>query len=228
MTDNFQQAEFVAKVKILKVSQDTINTDYHNAEIQMVTLYKGKPRTDIKILSVLNSSCAFLPEVNSTWIVFASVWQGFLSFNFCSGSFQLDRAFDPIKYPNAKNNYRKSILLKEQVLAYLSHQNILNPNPAGLFLFNKDLATIKGYTDKELFAVFKVELNVDLSISKIEILKKFQNRALTEAVFNSIKNGLKIVKPSRNSITRPTNVIAFCYFYEGKDKDISFVSLNDV
>lgn len=141
----FQQSQFVAKAKILKVTPDSANNDYHDADIELITLYKGERRAKIKILSVRNSSCFFLPSVNSTWIIFVSVSGGTLSFGSCSGSLELDRVFDTAQYPNAGENYSKKIALKQQVLEYLSSHGILNPNPPGLYFFSDNLRSVKGY-----------------------------------------------------------------------------------
>jgi hypothetical protein len=229
ITDNFQRSQFVAQVKILKVTPDSNNTDYHDAQIEVLTLYKGERLKKIKILSKLNSSCAFLPSANSTWIVFASVWQGILNFDYCSGSYKLDVDFNG-QYPNATKNLSKSTMLKLQVLEYLSHHRIWDPNPSGLYAINAGLKTIKGFKNKDSFAVFQVDVNTDLSVNGVSILKKFQNNELTKIVFNNFKTDLKFVNPPHHTIPNPTRVIVFCYFYENQDPKTreSMVSLFDI
>ncbi|TCD01268.1 hypothetical protein [Pedobacter psychroterrae] len=212
--DNFQHSQFVAKAKILKITPDPKNKSYHDAEIELITLYKGEHLKKLKILSTLNSSCRFLPSVNSTWLIFASEWQGVLSFGFCSGSLNLSETFDPIKYTKAERNYRRGIALKQQVLEYLSKKKLFDPNPLHLTAFNENLEMIEGYKNKDGFAVFQVDLTTDLSIASIKILKKFQNHALTKAVFDSMKKDLTISKPENKTTANPTRMLIFCYCHQ--------------
>ncbi len=119
VVNNFQASEFVAKAKIIKITPDSANSDYHDAVIEIINLYKGKQLSKIKIMSLVNTSCGFLPDENSTWIIFASTWQGVLSFGFCSGSMQVDKTVDRVKYPNGAKIYGNTIKLKEDVLTFL-------------------------------------------------------------------------------------------------------------
>jgi hypothetical protein len=225
LTDTYQTAHLVAKIKILKLTQDSTHKEYHTAAIEMINLYKGEPVTKIRISSALNSSCAFLPSINSTWIIFASIWQGELSFGMCSGSLQLNRTFDAVLYPNATKNYLRSVNLKQKVIEYLSGKNIQNPNPASLYGLNEGLKTIKGYKNLNEFAVFQVDVNSDMSVAKIKILTRFKNTKLTKAVFNSMKSDLKFVKSDHRKVIGPNRIIIFCYFHESQDDEHGFVSL---
>ncbi|TCD01241.1 hypothetical protein [Pedobacter psychroterrae] len=224
LTENFQQSEFVAKAKIIKITPDPKNEMYHDAELELIAVYKGERLKRIKITSELNSSCAFLPAVNSTWIIFAAKWQGVLSFGFCSGGLNFSRTFDPVKYPNGGLHYFKRMALQQQVLEYLSSNKLLNPNPLGLDTFNHELLTIKGFKNKDEIAVFEVDLTTDLSISAIRNVKKFENEALTKAVFDSMKTDVILVKPRNKTTPKPTQMLMFCYFFE-KDTGESYVSL---
>lgn len=200
---------------------------YHNAVIEIINLYKGKQLSKIKIKSALNTSCAFLPDENSTWIIFANRWQGMLSFGFCSGSMQIDMIFNSIQYPNAAKNYGNTIRLKEDVLGFLKDHNLVNPNPDSVRPYNAELGTFKGYKNKNSIAVFQVDLNKDFSISRIEQLKKFQNSLLNTLVFNSMKTNLKFNGNFGEPLVKPTRLILFCYYYEKNGSNQSFLSFID-
>lgn len=225
LTEIYQKSHVVAKVKILKLTPDAIDQRYHHAAIEMVTLYKGEPLTKIYIESELNTSCAFLPSINSTWIIFASVWQGKISFGMCSGSIQLDTTFDTVLYPNATENHDSSVKMTQQILQYLSDHDIQKPNPIGLFSFNEGLNTIKGYNNDNKFAVFQVDVNADLSVNKIKTLTKFQNNKLTKAVLYSMKSDLKFVKANPRVVSNPNKIIIFCYFHKNQNDEYGYVSL---
>ena len=225
---DYQQSEFVAKAKIIKTTPDPENAEYHDAVIQIISLYKGEHLDKIKILSSLNSSCGFLPQENSTWIIFAQRWKGMLSFRFCSGSINLSRTFDEVQYHNAAENYGKTIKLRENVITFLSEHSIFNPNPSMLWAYNMDIESFKGYKNKNSFAVFQVDVNADLSIVAIEQLRKFQNRKLNKLVFTSMKKNLKFTNKGGKPLLKPTRFILFCFFYQGGGAYQSFSSFIDV
>ena len=224
VTEYFQQSEFVAKAKIINITPDPKNEMYHDAELELIALYKGERIKKIKIASELNTSCAFLPAVNSTWIIFASKWQGVLSFGFCSGGLNFSKTFDPVKYPGGGRNYFKTIALQQQVLEYLSSNKLLNPNPHGLKAFNQTLLTIKGHKNKDGIAVFAVDLKTDLSISAVRIVKPFENDALTKAVFDSMKKDIMLVKHPNKKAPNASQMLIFCYYYEN-DTGESYMGL---
>ncbi|TCD01255.1 hypothetical protein [Pedobacter psychroterrae] len=86
----------------------------------------------------------------------------------------------------------------------MSKKKLFDPNPLHLTAFNENLEMIEGYKNKEGFAVFQVDLTTDLSIASIKILKKFQNHALTKAVFDSMKKDLALSKPENKTTANPT------------------------
>ncbi len=225
---NFQESEFVAKAKIIKITPDPKNSEYHDAVIEIISLYKGQHLSKIKIMSSLNSSCGFLPIENSIWIIFAQRWQGMLSFGFCSGSINIDRTFDPIQYPNAAKNYGNMIKLKEGAISFLSKNSIFNPNPSLLRAYNTEIGSFKGYKNKSSFAVFQVDVNSDCSIAAIKQLKKFQNRKLNKLVFNSMKTKLTFTGKQGKSLAKPARMILFCFFYQQNGSDQSFLSFFDM
>lgn len=226
LTYNFQRSQFVAKAKIIKVTQDPSNAEYHDAEIELITVYKGERLTKIKILSMMKTSCSFLPATNTTWLIFASMQDGKLSFGNCSGSLQTDRTFIPPYVTRGPKNYSKSIELKEEILEYLRDRN-LNPNPPGLTVSNSALESIRGYKSRSTFAVFQIDINADLSIAGVKVLKKFQNGALNRAVIRAIKTNT-IFSAGEHKPTKPAQITIFCHFYEGTPASKSSVSILDV
>jgi hypothetical protein len=148
---------------------------------------------------------------------------GMLSFGQCSGSLQTDRTFIPPYDTRGPKNYRKSIELKEEILEYLRDHNI-NPNPHDLTVSNSALQSIRGYKNKTNFAVFQIDVNADLSIAGIKVLKKFQNGALNRAVIKKMKANTTFGLRERK-LTEPVQFTIFCYFYEGTPASKSSVSI---
>jgi hypothetical protein len=223
LIDYFQRSQFVAKAKILKVTQDPSNEEYHDAEIELITLYKGEHLTKIKIRSVIRTSCYFLPKENTIWLIFASILDGKLSFGQCSGSLQTDITFIPPYDTRGPKNYRESIELKQEVLEYLRDHHI-DPNPHDLDVSNAALESIRGYKNKTNFAVFQVDVNADLSIAGIKVLKKFQNGALNRVVLKKMKANTTFSIGERK-LTKPTQITIVCYFYEGTGASKSRISI---
>lgn len=229
LTTRFQESQFVAKVKFLDIRQDPADEDYHNARIQILALYKGVAVTEIKIHSQLMSSCAFLPEVNSTWIIFAAEWQGKLSFHFCSGSFDLGRTFNNSRYPEAEKNYRDETQLKEQVLEFFRIHHITDPNTSRLNISMKGLDSLTGFKNTNRFAVFQLNTNTDLSISKITSLRRFRNNMLHKVVLNIIENSeVSVALPEGKTPTQPSQVIVVVYFYPQRNPEQNFLTMYDL
>jgi hypothetical protein len=175
--------------------------------IEIISLYKGEHLSKIKILSSLKSSCSFLPVENSTWIIFAQRWQGMLSFGSCSGSRDIGENFDAVQYPDAAKNYRNSIKLTEGVLSFLGEHRMFNPNPADLFAFDTEINALKGYKNKNSFAVFQVDVDSKRSVTAVKQLEKFQNGKLNKLVLKSLKTKLTFASTRRDLLKKPTSVI---------------------
>lgn len=228
VVDDFQQSGFVAKAKIIRITPDPASRDHHDAVIEIITLYKGEHLSKIKIESSLNSSCRFLPLENSTWIIFARGLQGMLSFGFCSGSLNISPTIDAVQYPDAAERSESWIKRTEGVLSFLSEHRIFNPNPSRLFALNTEIKSLKGYTNKNSFAVFQVDVNSDFSIAAIKQLKKFQNGKLNKLVFNSMNTDLTFILLGRMPLAKPARAILFCFFYPedgSRQSCLSFINL---
>jgi hypothetical protein len=222
----FQLSEFVAKAEIVQITPDPLNSDYHDATIKIITLYKGEHLSKIKIRSVLNSSCSFLPSKNSTWIIFATKGDGMLSFGNCSGSMDIGMTFDPIKYPNLAKKYIKDIKLQESVISFLSDNKIFNPNPSLLWANYKDFGYLERYRNNNSFSVFQIDANTDLTIAAVKQLKKFRNNKLNRLVYDNLRKTLKfsgshyLEPPLRSS-----RIILFFFFTQEDYSDHSTIKM---
>lgn len=225
-TKNFETSTFVAKVKLLEIRPDVNDEDYHEADIQILELYKGKRLTTINIHSQLNSSCGFMPKANSTWIVFAAEFEGKLSFQYCSSSIDLTRTFNEKESPDVARNYRNSTKMKAQVLKLLYKQKIEKLSSDAFYVAPEGLETIKGYKNNNRFAIFEVEVGPNLSISKVNTIKRFQNRNLHQAVLKSVQHStLGSYTLDSPKVSTPTPVILVIYYYDQEQSYQSFVSM---
>jgi len=226
-----QNCDFIAIGKILKISPDKENPDYHNIQIELKNVYKGQQITSLKILSILNSSCSFFTPENSTWLIFASYDKNkILSFGKCSGSLEIDRKFASKKYPYAESNYKKMFSLKMEVLEFLKMKNIQSTNPYNLEISycQNCWNVFKGFNIKNKFAIYEATINRDLSINKIIPLKEFNNQELKTKMFDCIKNNLVIYRNNNAILPIQSKLILIYYFYPADKKYPSFISIYDL
>ncbi|MDB5120617.1 MAG: hypothetical protein JWN56_1835 [Sphingobacteriales bacterium] len=227
----YQRSEFIATAKILKVVQDDKNEDYHDIEIELINVYKGIPINKLKIESALNSSCSFLPPENTTWLIFASKdRKGFLSFGFCSGCEQIDLQFDLVKYSNLNTKYKNSIELKLEALRYLSRSKVSSVNRFSLLTNDYAICSdgLKGFKEKNRFAIYELKVNQDLTISKIKTIKRFNNKELSKKLTSCLENNLKINVNKVKTIQEKTNLVVIYFYYLADEKNPSFITIWDL
>lgn len=225
--EKYQHSDFIATAKILKVTQDTQNIDYHDIEIELIEVYKGSPITKLKINSDLNTSCSFLTPKNTNWLIFASKdTKGFLSFGYCSSSEQIDRQFDLVQFPGLDTKYKKSIDLKLEALSYLKRNKISTVNEFNLTTNDYNICKddLKGFRTSDRFAVYELNVNQDLTIDKIKVLQGFDNKELSEKLTNCLQNNLKIYIRSMKTVPAKTKLIVMYFYYPPEGKYQSFIT----
>lgn len=232
LIDRFQKADFIAEVKIIKVSEYNSENYYQSADVEIIELFKGSRINNIKISNNLRSSCGlFVPE-NSVWLIYAQTdHNGNLSFGYCSGSIQIDKIVISKKYPNAEKNRKKSIEQKLSVLKFLSAQKIKTINEYNLRLtYSKACENdFKGYeVHKIKFAIYEVYIEKDLTISKIEPLQEFDNKQLSEEILRCMKENLKVDNRKISKILDTTKIEMIFYYYESDKGYKSFISEFDL
>lgn len=231
LLENYQSSDFIATIKILKVTQDANNKDYHDFDFELINLYKGASISKLKIKSVLNSSCSFLPSENTTWLIFASKDNnGFLSFGACSGSQQIDQKFDLVKYPDLDVKYKKRIDLKLEVLDFIKGNKLVVDNKFELIPIDYRLCLdgIKGFNEKERFSVYELNVNRNLSIENIRILKRFKNKDLSKKLTDCLRENIKITARNVDLITEKATIIMIFFYYSAENEKPSFVSRYDL
>lgn len=231
LRDNLLSAQFVATAKILDITEDASDKNYHNIEIGIIDLYKGKAVKILKIYSALMSSCAFYAEKNSTWLIFASTFNGVLSFGYCSGSVQVDRKFNEIEYPGLTSKYKSTIDLKLSVLSWLKKKKIdlLNKHQIQVNRSTKRIEELKGYHGKTKdFAIIEYALEKDLKLKKAKLVKKFKNNILNKDLIKSSADEFKAYHKTLKEIPEPTKLYVIYYFYPQEGTDRSFLSRWDL
>ena len=230
LLEHFQHSDFVAKVKVLKVSEATADGEFQDATIEVLELYKGNKITTIKINARLNTSCNLIVPENSTWLVFANTNQaGFLAFGLCSGSMYLDRKINSIDYPNFETNWINEINQKISVLQFFAAKHINQPNEFDLRLNRQLRGLFEGYEGEvRSNTVFQLTVEKNLSISKIKVLKEFDNQQLSKELLKYLKGNIKISSKNNSGINKRTQLIVVYYFYPAENEYRSFISERDL
>jgi len=232
LIERFQKSEFVAKVKILKITNIENDFDYQNAEIEVINLYKGEKLQTIKILYAINSSCSLYVPENSIWLVFADTYNGKLSFGYCSGSKQIDRNFNSNEYPNAQENYNQSIQRKLSVLNILKENKITDFNENDLWIIHskKCESDFKGFevNDNNNIALYEIKVNSNLKIKKVRALKEFDNADLSKEILKCLSKNIIIDNKKIKKIPKKTTIYVAYYFYKKGSQYESFISENDL
>lgn len=229
LIENYQRSDFVAVVKILKVTPDPQDEAYHTLEIEPIHLYKGKEYSIMKVNTFANTSCAFsLPE-GSTWLVFAKLGnEGVPGFGACSGSQQIHRAVDAVKHSTAAE---KGIDLKLEVLSFLKKNELEDSNPYNLNLFDTGIPNttiFRGFDNHNRFAVYELDINKDLSIDKITALREFDNPKLAQLLSEYLRKNARVNNTYRKGIPTKTKLVAVFYYYTTEGKAASFLSIIDL
>lgn len=229
--EKYQSVDFIATATVLRVEQDKLNEDYHNLEIRPVNVYKGRPVSHIKVASITSTSCAFLPDENTTWLIFASKDEkSELMIGFCSGSFQIDRQFDLVNFPGVDKKYKRMMDLKLEVLCYLKTNKFSDVNKFDLrFQSASDfLNGLKGFEEIRKFAVYELTVNEDLLIERVKPLREFKNKELSGKLLKGIRDNLRFDKKRLTTIPEKTKVIVIYFYYPPEDIYPSFISSLDV
>lgn len=233
LINHFQYSEFVATAKIVKIQPNKQNEDYHDIEIEIINLYKGKFITSLQIQSVQRSSCAFYTPAGSTWLIFASRDNnGFLSFGACSGSLQMDRQFDTILYPGLDKKYAASIALKLGALAFLKKYESITSNQyhLNLSLSQSSLDSLKGFNTNNRLAVYKVKISEKLTVAGIKTLTGFDNREMSVKLLACLRKNLLVQPKDKKlkTIPKATSLILIYYYYPAEAGYPGFITTYDL
>jgi hypothetical protein len=228
----YQKSDFIATVKILKVSGDERASEYRTIDIEIVEQYKGARTTTVDVLNINRSSCGIVMPENTTWLIFASKDNdGTLKVSSCSGSVQLkDIPFDS-KYLNYKKNAEAHLSRTIEVLNYLRNENLNFVDKYGLIpgFSSLCLSDLRGFELKEpSFSVFSLEVEEDLTISSINAVKNFSSNELSSKLFTCVKESIKVNNSRTKPIPAATQVLIIFFYYPSEGENKSFVGLHNL
>lgn len=225
-TSEYDQSDFIAKVKITNIELSTNDKGYYDVSIEILSLFKGKKNKKFKISYTPYDDYGLDFTKNSIWLLFASFDdKNVLNREFSYGSIQIDRKMNSKEYPNIEDAFKEKIDRKIALLNFLKKKNIKKINKYNLQISYKDSCKydLKNYKiSNGKFTVFKLQINRDLSIKNIKVLKEFDNVLLSKEMITCFKKMIKIDNSKIKSIETKTDFYLIYYYY--KDGEKSFVS----
>ena len=222
------RSEFVATVKILNVTSDTQNKHYNDVDIEILDLYKGNEISSLKNYGAQESACGIHTPKDTTWLIYAYRHNdGYLRYDLCTGSKQLDKKINFYDYPNAKADYKKSIESNLELLEYLKDENIHFNDEYGLrsHFSNECLKDFNGIEVKtHRFALYELTIDNHLNIKMIKLLKEFDNKNLQENLLSCVNKSVKVYKKHEQiQIPVYTKIIVGLFYNSAVDGEESFI-----
>jgi hypothetical protein len=216
LVDSYNRSTFIAMVKILKVTPHNSDQDYHDLDIEIIALYKGKPVTKILANTFQRSSCSFNVTENSTWLIFANSNQNETpTFSYCSASYQLDKSYNETTYPGLREARNKHDKMMMETLEFLKTKPNQKINSSGLMLnpSQKCNLVIEGYQEQNTnVAIFELTINAKLSIKRVHVFQTFSNRKMAMAVYNCLKKS-KVLPSLLKPLNKTEKLLVFYYLW---------------
>ena len=236
MIESYQSADFVARIKINKVIPDPTNSNNHLLSIEILELFKGDSTTKIVLNSSLNTSCAFMVNEQTEWILFAHKNpKNELIFGMCNNYFEINRipsSKDSIENQRLFSNYTNSLNRKLTMLRLLKSKQINPTNEFNLNIYiSKEFQEqLRGYSLPEAsIALYKISLNTDLTIHSVKAIQPFLNKKLRKKMEHLFVQEIKIKIRNKtlNELPNSTELILGFYYYGQEGTNQSFISKFD-
>ncbi len=213
-------AEFVAKAKIIKVVPYWKDVSYEEVTIAPMEIFKGQYTTKL-FVPHRNSSCAMEVAENSTWLIYANRQSdGMLSFHYCTRSYQVDRVMDTVRYPDVGKIHRLETSLELQLLAYLQKQKLQPANTSGLNSHYYRTLYPSETMPQAQIAIYRLTVEMDLSVSKIETLKSFESQEITSRVARHLQRTPNFINREKK-IPQPVVIIVPMVYYPRDKRNIN-------
>lgn len=219
-SDRFVSADFVGRIKIVKVYPNEKNARSYKADVEIVEHFKGDTIKSIYIAGRsdgrMGSSCnVYFPE-GSDLLIFARIDSGGrVSFGMCSF---------PIDFKNSQDKDLRDLetirILSKYGNSFTAKYNaFVSPE------FPEFLESKKGIELKEKFSLFEVVLEDEVTPYEVNIIKGFGEDIDSEIV-NALLNSTWEIRyyTNENSIGGKIKVIVSVYFYPAQRDNQSFLS----
>lgn len=224
LVNRIASADFVALIHIDGIETDTDNPSYHLLSVRTQKIYKGDSLSSIHVRSSLNTSCAFLPETGSTWLVFATHHDDRLAFGYCDGNVNITTDKWPGS-PESNNRHVESYTRTLNILDYITKENIelKNKYELGLDVYFPKEGAGKGIADDRYdYSLYELHVNAAMETTSFRVLKSFNNEELSRQIEDALKDYPKLYRDKLETLPEAVTVHVAFYFFPAKNgKDSS-------
>lgn len=226
----FMRSDFVVKAKIVKGYQDNREEGIYSIsdywiQIEPLERYKGVSPDTLKVMG--GSMCTLILRENTTWLIYAKLYEGNFVIDYCSGSFQIDKYKfyrNPPKQLQAK--HKQKVDKKLQILEVLKMNNINYTYRHEFKVVLEDLyeklKVFDGIILNDKFAIFEISFNDKGKVYDLKMLDGFNNTIddeLSELILH-----LDFSLRNKNEIDFPFKWLIGIYYYEREEEYPSFLS----
>lgn len=224
ITEDFQNSDFVAVGKILKVYPNESDEEIYKADIQLMDLIKGPEISTLFVLGRSDgksgSSCSIFTPEDTEYVFFGRKdVQGRIFFGACSGT----RETVKIK------KYSPYLMELLDVLKNLQEDYSGKPDPGFYLNIHESLEQFKGKTFSQKFALYEVNFNEDLTVERVKIIHGF-GKEVDQVLMKGLSQPGWMILPNRNqlSVPRGSKKLVGIFYYEAEEGNPSFLSSFDL
>jgi hypothetical protein len=224
ITEHYQNSDFVAIGKILKVYPNESDEEIYEAEIQINELIKGPKISSIFVMGrsdgKMGSSCSIFTPEHTEYIFFGKKdVQGRIVFGACSGTRETERIKKYSPYL-----FELFDILKNQQEDYSG-----KPDPGFYLNFHESLEQFKGKPLSEKFALYEVNFKEDLTVEKVKIIKGFGKEVDQVLIQGLSQSGWMILYNRKQfSVPKGSKKLVGIFYYESDEENPSFLSPFDL
>jgi hypothetical protein len=216
LNEDYNDADFIAKVKVLKKYNNEPNSEFYKVDIEIENLYKGNSVESIYIYGLKengqDSACHVVVDENERLVVYGKMnTKGLYSINMCPRILRLDNS-SPLT--QKRHEIQMDILT---ILKGKNYGNFINSNHSEeTLMFFREVGEIKL---KENFAIYELTFDNELDVKCVKNIKKFKH-----PINKKIKKFLKEKKwyLKRNvdeSLLKKKNKYFIVVYHNKKDDD---------
>lgn len=196
LPQNYQSANFVGVIKILKVYDENTEQRTYKADIEIEKMYKGTIFKTINVRGLIGNSYSGACEVdvlpNERYLIFLNKYDNISSISSCTPKSKLGNRPTKAEKLWLKNQEKVFTYLDNNKFRFMGLQftRCYDENQTE---YKSDLSKISGFKPKQSFAIYKVKINERSRIQEITPVITFGSKDST--IENILKTNMIVSTP---------------------------------
>lgn len=198
LPQNYENAEVVGIIKILKVYGENKQQRTYKADIEFEKVYKGKAFKTISVEGLIRKSslaaCEIGVKSNERYLIFLNKFNNSYSMSYCTPKSRLKNKADEDERSELEDLGKTFSYLDNNRSKFkgLQFTYCYDDSQTG---YKSDLSKISDFMPKQPFAIYKVKIN---ELSKIEEMTPIES-------FGSKDNIIEDILKTKMKVSRPMN-----------------------